>query len=107
MILSLTEVIDDVLLARTTAPIAIGDTIVPDTNCTTTTVATELARIEAEIPSVGTVTAEDVTFDPTGTTIPATATDVDKAIKAIAPQGSVQVVGDGVKHLRCPGQENP
>lgn len=84
-------------LYRTTAPISIGDTIVPDTNCTTTTVATELARIEAEIPEVGTVSADDVTFDPTGTTIPATATDVDKALKALAPQGSVQVASDGVK----------
>lgn len=56
-------------LYRTTAPIAIGDTIVPDTNCTTTTVATELARIEAEI---ATPTAADVTFDPTGTDLTAT-----------------------------------
>lgn len=76
-------------LYRTTAPIAIGDTIVPDTNCTTTTVATELARIEAEIPAVVTPTASDVSFDPTGTTFPVTATDVDKALKAVAPKESV------------------
>lgn len=75
-------------LYRTTAPISIGDTIVPDTNCTTTTVATELARVEAEIT---TPTASGVTFDPTGTTFPDTATDVDKALKAVAPRGNVTV----------------
>ena len=34
------------VLYRATAPIAIGDTIVPDTNCTTTNVTTELLNID-------------------------------------------------------------
>ena len=48
-------------LYRTTSAIAVGDTIVPDTNCTTTNVATELggiADVEADVTSLqGRVTA--------------------------------------------------
>lgn len=44
-------------LYRTTASISIGDTIVPDTNCTTTTVATEIAQKQSAL----TVTQDVVT----------------------------------------------
>lgn len=39
------------VLYKATAQIAIGGTIVPSTNCTAVTVMSELARVEAEIPS--------------------------------------------------------
>ena len=39
------------VLYKATASIAIGGTIVPSTNCTAVTVMSELARVEAEIPS--------------------------------------------------------
>lgn len=39
------------VLYKATAQIAIGGTIVPTTNCTAVTVMSELARVEAEIPT--------------------------------------------------------
>ena len=39
------------VLYKATAQITIGGTIVPSTNCTAVTVMSELARVEAEIPS--------------------------------------------------------
>lgn len=49
------------VLYKATAQITIGGTIVPSTNCTAVTVMSELARVEAEIPS--TAGSVEVTAD--------------------------------------------
>lgn len=46
------------VLYRTTQSIAIGDTIVPDTNCTTTNISSELIQIIDDIPDVSGLTAD-------------------------------------------------
>lgn len=63
------------ILFKATAVIAIGDTIVPNTNCTGVTVMDEMLNMA---PTPGTVTAEDVTFDNTSSGL--TADDVQGAI---------------------------
>lgn len=71
------------VLYMATADIAIGDTIVPNTNCRATNVATELQNIEGgSTPTpIGEIEAEDVTFNDTLAKIGAT--DVQSAIVAL------------------------
>lgn len=78
------------VLFKATAQIAIGATIVPNTNCTGVTVMDELKNGGA-----GSVAAEDVTFDNTASGL--TATDVQAAIDEIAAGGSASNnLGTGV-----------
>lgn len=51
------------VLYQATSSIAIGDTIVPDTNCTTTNVATELSQLNSDL----TFTSENITLPPNWT----------------------------------------
>lgn len=46
------------VLYKATQAIAIGDTIVPDTNCSTTNVATELLDIKSDLPAIEGLTPE-------------------------------------------------
>lgn len=76
------------VLYKATAIIGVGDTIVPNTNCTGVTVMSEL-----EAGGSGTVTAEDVTFD--NTTSRLTADNVQEAIDEVVgmiPATSDQLV---------------
>ncbi len=63
------------VLYKVTAPIAIGGTIVPNTNCMATNVTTEL------LSGAGDTSASDVTYD--GTTSGLSATDVQSAIDEV------------------------
>lgn len=66
------------VLFKATAQIAIGATIVPNTNCTGVTVMDELKNVS---PTPGAVTAEDVSYD--NTTSGLTADDVQEAIDEV------------------------
>lgn len=87
------------ILYKATAAIAVGDTIVPNTNCSATNVMTEVTA--ASTPQ--SVTAADVTYD--NTTSGLTADDVQEAIDEIVTSISnisgltevASVTGDGTK----------
>lgn len=77
------------VLYKATANIGVGDTIVPNTNCTGITVM-------SEIQSQTVPTAAQISYD--GTTSGLTADDVQEAIdEIVAGKGSVSVTADGVK----------
>jgi hypothetical protein len=65
------------VLFKATAQIAIGATIVPNTNCTGVTVMSEFVQLSPG----GEVAADDVSFDPTGTDL--VGTNVESAIKEV------------------------
>lgn len=77
------------VLYKATANIGVGDTIVPNTNCTGITVMSEIQNQTAP-------TAAQISYD--GTSSGLTADDVQEAIDELAAdKGSVQVTGDGTK----------
>lgn len=77
------------VLYKATANIGVGDTIVPNTNCTGITVMSEIQSQTAP-------TAAQISYD--GTTSGLTADDVQEAIdEIVAGKGSVNVTADGVK----------
>lgn len=76
------------VLYKATANIGVGDTIVPNTNCTGITVMSEIQSQTAP-------TAAQISYD--GTASGLTAGDVQEAIDELANKGSVSVTANGVK----------
>lgn len=95
------------VLYRATAAIDIGDTIVPDTNCTTTNVSSELLDIKSDIPSTDNLVTKNVINSYTETSMAATRNylageyilinnDIYKAITTIT-SGDTLTVNTNVK----------
>lgn len=80
------------VLYKATAAIAIGDTIVPNTNCQATNVTTEIKAVEASIPADKVGDLADLTTSDKTSVVAA----IDEVNSKLA-KGEVSVIADGVK----------
>ena len=99
------------VLYRATDSIAIGDTIVPDTNCTTTNVTTEIDSVNTKVASIASVIAIGNSTDNDPITIPSEYLNTQYEIEIVSQvkdsgntihRGTIKINGNGLKDNTYP-----